>query len=506
MAGTLVPVARGDVTYSKPEEGSSQVEVVRMTVMPAAEPVPALRYRLIAPDIDLRTGNAAPYYYRAQLNLHQAMKNLRDKFDEDKELSRWYDTGAEATPIRELPLDKVRKAVQMFDPIYNDYLKPAFEVSGCDWELGIEQMRGPEMVSFLLPEFQDSRQVARMLCLRTRLAIAEHRYDDAVEMMQQQYRLGRDVTRLPLLVCGLIGIAIDGLTNGTLIDLIASPDSPNMYWALGQLPDPLVDLRPAARIEMEFGPRMFPLIQRPETTERSPAEWNRLFTRSLLDMRVAMGSLGMRPSHRTDDTNVVDGISATDNVVAGIAATGLGLIGYTHAKERLVAEGMDRQRVEKMAVGQVIAIYTERVYRRFADDEEKLWYMPFPEMQKANDTLDRRIAAAYTFGGGQEREILPLVAWLMPAMSAVRIAQVRLDRDTAAIRVIEALRMHAAKHHAHLPKTLDEIDIVTVPLNPATGKPFLYRLEGKTAVLELPASDHTISGNRRYEIQIAANK
>ena len=74
-----------------------------------------------------------------------------------------------------------------------------------------------------------------------------------------------------------------------------------------------------------------------------------------------------------------------------MAATGLGLIGYTHAKERLIAQGMDRERVEKMAVGQVIAIYTERVYRRFSDDYEKLWYVPFADMNKASDSVEKRL-------------------------------------------------------------------------------------------------------------------
>jgi hypothetical protein len=43
-------------------------------------------------------------------------------------------------------------------------------------------------------------------------------------------------------------------------------------------------------------------------------------------------------------------------------------------------------------------------------------------------------------------------------------------------------------------------------VNPATEKPFEYRLEGSTAILELPASDEVIAGNCRYEIQMANSK
>ena len=65
IAACLVLSAQADVTYEKVKEGDNETEIVRMTVTPAAEPVPALRHRLVARDIDLKPGNAVPYYYRA---------------------------------------------------------------------------------------------------------------------------------------------------------------------------------------------------------------------------------------------------------------------------------------------------------------------------------------------------------------------------------------------------------------------------------------------------------
>jgi hypothetical protein len=53
---------------------------------------------------------------------------------------------------------------------------------------------------------------------------------------------------------------------------------------------------------------------------------------------------------------------------------------------------------------------------------------------------------------------------------------------------------------------LDEIVDVPVPTNPATGKPFVYHLDGTTAVLELPVSDQIMAGDCRYEIQLATKK
>ncbi len=495
--------ASAEVTYT--EGDADNPTVIRMTVSPAAEPVPALRHRLIARDIDLKSGNAAPYYYRALMQSSQSITRIRDKFNtricaegascaEDDQMSRWYGTGVEATPIADLPLDNVREASQMFDWVVDGYLADATMRRDCDWELGVEEIRGPDVISFLLPEFQNSREIARMLSLRTRLAITERRYDDAIDSMRMNYRLGRDVAKPPFLVCGLIGIAIQGITNGTLVELIAAPDSPNLYWALSELPQPLIDMREAARFELDFGLRMFPFIHHAETTDRSPAEWNRLFTDAFRDLSKINGQV----------TVFGAGAATQTKTVAGIVATAVGLAGYPHAKAQLIAQGLERDRVEKMAVGQVLAIYTERNYQRFANEYEKLWYMPFWEMRRRGDAIEQQLAGSELFGGAEDREVLPLVSLLLPAMQAVRNAQVRLERDIAALRVIEALRMHAASHDGRLPSSLDEIDEVPVPPNAATGKPFVYRLDGQTAILELPAADGIPSYNRRFEIQIAA--
>lgn len=495
LAAFLAAPASADVSFEKKQQGDSDIEVVRMTVTPAAEPVPALRYRLVARDIDLKPGNAAPYYYRAIAELAPRMKRIREKFDEDTQLYGWCSTDEDAVPLTKLPLDKVREASQLFESIYHDQLQRAFEKSRCEWELGIEELSGDEIITFLLPEFQESRQLARMLSLRVRLAILEHRYDDAIKTMQHQYRLGHDMAKVPFLVCGLIGIAIDGIANGTLTELIANPDSPNMYWAISQLSQPPIDLQPAARFELDIGPRMFPLINQAETTEHAPQEWNRLYTQAIRGLGSINGNWPIGGSR----TDVSDPIAEAR---VGIMATGLALNGYPHAKQWLVSHGMDRERVEKMAVGQVIAIYSERVYRQFADEFEKIWYLPFTDKRRAGDVANQVFVDSGPFGTGENREVLPIASQLMPAMQSVRGAQVRLERDMAALRVIEALRMYAADHNRELPKSLDEITAVPVPLNPATGKPFAYRLDGKTAVLELPPSAG-IPGGRRYEIQIA---
>jgi hypothetical protein len=483
--------ARADVAYEFTPDGNNRFDVIRMTVTPAAAPVPSLRYRLVSRDVDLKPGNSVPHYYRAMLNLTRDTENIRKKYKEE-DINQWETAGHEGTSLRDLPLEKLRDVANSTLGAAGMHLAVATTSRECNWDLGIEDIRGPELVSVLLPEFQSARDLARMLTLRTRLEIAEHRYNEAVETMRQQYRLAHDVAQVPLLICGLVGIAIDSLSNAALVEFIANPDSPNMYWALTELTPSLANLQAAARFEMDFGARLFPYIHNAETTEHSAEEWNRLFTQALQDFGKAGGMVGDRGS-----TFILN------DVGAGIAANGLALIGYPHAKERLIAAGMNRERVEKMAVGQVLAIYMERNYRNIAEEWEKIWYVPFADMPKIADALDKRLAAAHMLGTGTDREIIPLASLLLPSIQATRNAQVRLERQVAALRVIEALRLYAAEHNGELPDSLDKITSVSVPLNPATDKAFEYRLDGKTAMLTLPRSDGLDNGNCRFEIHIA---
>jgi len=478
--------AWGDVTYSGNRD---ELEIVKLTVTPAAAPVPLLKYRLIARDIDLVSGNAVPFYYRAFLELAQGMKQVRKENGE--EFDKWYATsGDESIAIANLPLDKVRKANQDLDGIVRYHASIATSRRDCDWQLGFEDLRGVDVVNFLLPEFQESRELSRVLALRTRLAVAERRYGDAIDVMRMNYRLGVDIAKPPLLICGLIGLAEASITNGTLVELIAASDSPNMYWALTELPSPLIDLGPAVRFELDFGPRVFPFIHHAETTERAPEEWNRLLKQATGDFQLIMSNAP----------------TSSDSVTSGLYATGLTLVGYPHAKERLIAQGMERDRVDKMAIGQVMAIYTERQYERLANGFERLWHVPFWELRKFERAAMEELKSADMRGGDADREVLPIASQLLPAISSARTAQVRLEREIAALRVIEALRMYAAEHDGKLPETLEEVTSVPLPLNPATGKPFSYRLEDATGILELPKSDRVTGSNRRFEIQIAAKK
>ena len=92
-------------------------------------------------------------------------------------------------------------------------------------------------------------------------------------------------------------------------------------------------------------------------------------------------------------------------------------------------------------------------------------------------------------GPGQSTGAAPLFLsrLLIPAVRHALAAEVRLQSTLAATQTIEALRMHAAANGGQLPKSLDDVTIVPVPLNPATDKPFRYDFTDGLATPPLPA-------------------
>jgi hypothetical protein len=56
-------------------------------------------------------------------------------------------------------------------------------------------------------------------------------------------------------------------------------------------------------------------------------------------------------------------------------------------------------------------------------------------------------------------------------------------RRIAALRIVEAVRHHLAANDGRLPKSLDQIEDLPIPIDPLTDQPFLWNVDGKTATL-----------------------
>lgn len=468
----LSPAAYGEMVWTYDRENN--LRTIQLTVTPADEPRPSLRHRLTLRPQDLSPGNSVSYYMRAYPENGPAnnMKHLRERFGDV--VDDWYDP---EFPLSNFSREDIDLANSWISDFIREFLDPGSRCRDCDWGYNPADLRGEKVITVLLPEIQAIRSFSRQLALYTRVAIADRRYDDAINAMRISYRVGQDTGKHPFLVSGLVGIAITQYADRGVAELIAAPDSPNLYWALSELPNPPLPLREALRLEMSIGPRTFLVLDNPDDAKHSPEEWNVIWKKQWM----AFFDLdGARPS-------------------AALAVPLLsGLSGYSHAKQRLIDWGRTAEEVDRMAVGQVLSLYSARVYQIAADEEEKSYYVPFSQGR-----LSEHINRIGMFSDHPDRELIPVAQHFLPASRACMSAEARVAREIAALRVIESLRMHAAQNGGALPRSLDQVTCVPVPLNPATDKPFRYHLEHKTAVLELPDWEGFPGRSVRYEITIA---
>ena len=437
---------------------------ITLSTAVAPEPRPALKYRLAIDTNERKPGNAATHYYRAIILQRQQPKEYWQQAADNH--STWNEG-----PDDRFPKADVAKWLAAQESVLAELRQAAYR-EHCDWELRLQDLRGPELYSYLIPEIQHCRELARTLRLKARYEIIDGRRRDALETLRQGYQLARDTAQPPFIVAGLVGVAIEGIMTAELEHLIRTGDE-NYYWAIATLPQPVTNLRTALQFEMSSPYQVFPFLKDAETAIRSPEEWRMLIVRSLEDL----SNLG--------------GPGAFKVWQGELAAAGLMAKLYPVAKQELLAAGMSREQVETMSVGQAVAVHTARATESLYHELFKNLLLPYPpavgrlaevSQRWAKDEVRPDAGLTGKFG-------LPIASLFLPAVDGVLRAQIRGTRTLAALQVVEAIRMHSAVS-GNLPASLADVSIVPVPVNPATGESFTYAYDGATGVatLDVPPS------------------
>lgn len=445
-----------------------------ITLRPAAEPVPALKYRLVPERRAQTPGNAAVLYHRAIL---LASERRTFQVGADKNPSAGIRANAYTTlyewsngPIAAIPRGPAAQVLAQFETALKEVELGASRAS-CDWGLD----RRAEGINLLIPEIQEVRFLGYLVTLKARLAALDGKTDEAMHWLQVGLTMGRHVGDGPTLIQALVGIAIDTLMHKAAEELIQIPGTPSLFWALADRPRPFIDLRPS----ME-GERAILETELPGLLGLERGVW------SLDDARRFADELQRKlPTFAGDAGTPTTSPSLGRQL--GVAA--LCAKNYPAARRALITEGRPAEVVDAMPVVQVATLHAYHGYKALRDQQYKWVNLPYWQSQG-------RIDAAYQ-ATLEEKSVDPLLMMfrnLMPALNSVRLADLKLDRRLDALQCIEAIRLHAAAHGGKLPATLEEITDAPTPLDVATGKPFTYKLNGDSATLTAPvpagAPDH----------------
>jgi hypothetical protein len=432
---------------------------VRLNVRPMPAPKPALKYQLLPEVRELNPGNPAQNYLKCFMEQQNFFYGKGAVAERASYLSM---------PLAELPADKLRdyggNALKQADW--------AARLDTPDWQL-LQRVQS-DGLDLLLPEVGSLRVLAAALQVRFRAQVAGRHFDDAVHTAKTMFALARHLGEYPAEAANLVGLSVADQTFDTLEEMVQQPGCPNLYWALTDLPCPLVDLRKGLQ-----GNRTLVTVDLRLLRDDAPlteAEVEKVLSRLSGVMSFARQQAGEAPR------SLRAGLQARVKDAARVRA----------ARSRLVEVGCKEDVVRKFLPVQVILLDEKRAYEVRRDEGMKLLGLAPWQIDALADGAEA--------GSGADG----LFADLLVDMVKVRRAQGRLEQRVAVLQHVEALRLYAAAHDGKLPEKLADLP-VPLPDDPFTGKPFVYKVEAATAHLRgsPPRGEETNPGyNVRYQLTV----
>ncbi len=340
----------------------------------------------------------------------------------------------------------------------------------CNWESPFREMGWETLLPHLEPMLKG---VGRLLYVRAHRQIEQGKTDEAIKTIRLGYEMADKIGREGTLVSGLVALAVDGMMDDCVAELSSRPESPNLYWALSELPRRQDMLRHSLDVESQWSLRPIPDLANARTDEQLSAEqWRGVFAnvQRLVDIDAAGG-------HAQLPDAVKDASQETmEKAKAEYAAAH-----HLTAKQTAEAEPIC-----------VLGEYYFQQYEIAYDEWSKYRGLAYPaliEKAKSYDSWSKKLK--------EEQRSNPL-AQTLPVMAGIIEKFARADCRLAALTTVEALRAYAAANGGKLPQKLEDVTETPVPANPMTGKPFEYSLSNGVATI----SDSTVGDHFEYTVTI----
>ncbi|HLJ96320.1 MAG TPA: hypothetical protein VKU02_24315 [Gemmataceae bacterium] len=409
---------------------------IRLSVQPMAAPKPVLKVQLLPEMRELNVGNPAHEYDRCFAEQRNFFFSKEAVADRGRYLSM---------PLGELPVQKLRD----YGRLALSRADWAARLNHLDWQL--LQQTQTHATEVTQPEVGRLAVLAEALRVRFRVEIASGRFDDAIGTAKTMFALARHLGEYPTQAGNLIGLAVAHLCMDSLEEMVQQPGCPNFYWALTDLPIPLVEVRKGVRGDCASVAADLRLLR-----EDAPMDGEHLeqFLQQLSGLLgFARAQKGLPPR----------------NLRSALAARVQDSELVRAARARLVEAGYAEKSVKQFPPLQAILLADKRDYEVHRDESLKLLALAPWQIDAFADTEGLHC------GDG-------VFAPYSPRVIEVRRAQGRLEQRIGLLQHIEALRLYAAAHAGELPTELSELSVPLV-LDPFTGKPFRYNVEAGTAYL-----------------------
>ena len=206
---------------------------IELILNPSKTTEAAEKYRLLPSAEEQTDADAVPLYQKAIQSLPQDFQ--------PKQFSDW-----RSLPPDQLPAEEVESALKKLKPTLK-LLTQAAGCKQCNWPFV-----KPGQVS---QEFMDGlskyRQFAFVLDVQAKLQIVQGQNDQAIDTLKTSLAMAKHLGNTTTLVQGMTGIAVAAKNLSRIEQFIQSDNAPNLYRALEDLPQPLVEITKAIDYETD---------------------------------------------------------------------------------------------------------------------------------------------------------------------------------------------------------------------------------------------------------------
>jgi hypothetical protein len=205
---------------------------VELTIQPTEVNDTDKQYRLLPTEDELTDTDAVPLY-------QEAIRTLPDR-SQLRQFSEW-----RSMPVELLPVKQVEAELQKYKTNL-DLVARAARCKQCNWPA-----RTPgQATNADMEEIGQYRQLAFMLEVQSRIQASQGNYSESVNTLKTLIAMSRHQGYSPILTQGLSGVAMATLALRQIDNTAQDTNAPNLYYALENLPVPLVDLSQTIDLEI----------------------------------------------------------------------------------------------------------------------------------------------------------------------------------------------------------------------------------------------------------------
>jgi hypothetical protein len=430
------------ISTSFGQDTSSELNIY-LDVEARVPPKPALKYQLLPEITEMTPGNAYPAYLKCfaeQNNYFYGKESVERQ-------TKWLKMS-----LKELPEEVRQYTVR--GPMAR--MDKAARMESIDWQI-VQEMK-QDGVHTLLPDVQILRNLASWNQIRIRFQVKEKRFDEAIHSTQSMFALARHFSQHPCLIGHLVGVAIANLSIQPLEEMLQQSGAPNLFWAYSFLPKPLMSLEKGLQGEMLFIHVDFGSLLAKDRV------WSQEDIEKAIQKSSDLATVGELSKDQIKKIESWSRSRFTDE--AWLKGT----------RKVLIELGYPENKVNKYPPEQVILFYLVEHFYSSRDDRLKWAMLPLWECEEFLMKFEKPLP--------DDASVEEIIGHrFIAAVPPVLRASARLEQRLGMLRHVEALRLYAAENGGKLPKELSEIKL-PLPNDPMTGKPFVYKLDGETAIIQ----------------------